>query len=104
VDNQRFDAIAKQLATGVTRRRAMKAVLGGAVAVALVPLAGRHAQAGACVDNCDCPKNSRCSNGQCTTERLCVNRPHRKFCKFSAGSSGCIDPSAETCPKDVCSA
>jgi hypothetical protein len=104
VDNQRFDAIAKQLATGVTRRRAMKAVLGGAVAVALVPIAGRHVQAGACGNNCDCPKNSFCDNGQCSTGKVCRDRPHRKFCKFSAGSSSCIDPSAETCPKDVCPA
>jgi hypothetical protein len=98
MDSQRFDSLTMSLARGVTRRCAMKAMLGGAVAGVLVPLAGRRAAAGACGDNCDCPKNSICFNGACTTGKYCTDRTYRKLCKFSAGSAGCINPRAETCP------
>ena len=102
MDGQHMDQIARAFARGVTRRRVMKALLGGAVAGALVPLAGRHAQASACANNCDCPTNSRCFNGQCTTGKVCRNKPYTKLCKFSEGASGCIEPGAETCP-NACS-
>jgi len=45
VDSQRFDSLTKALVRGVTRRRAMKAVLGGAAASALGLLGVEQSQA-----------------------------------------------------------
>ena len=98
MDGQHIDRIALLLAKGMSRRGAIKAVLGGVVVGTLVPLAGRPAGASACANNCDCPANSRCDNGTCTTGKLCRDRTYKKFCKFDGGSSGCIDPRSDTCP------
>jgi hypothetical protein len=98
MDSQRFDSLTKSLARQATRRRAMKAGLGGAIAGVVAPLAGRCAEAATCGDNCDCPKNSICFNGTCTTGKYCTDRTYRKLCKFSPGSAGCINPRVETCP------
>ena len=68
MDSQRFDSLSKSLATGVTRRHAMKVVLGGAAGGAL-GLFGRQQQnaaAGEGVAECCSRQNlSRSQKGYC---------------------------------------
>jgi hypothetical protein len=69
MDSQRFDAITKYVARGLTRRQAMKAVLGGAVAGTLGQFVGGHVVEGKgkpCAHDCDCPDNQKCANNHCT--------------------------------------
>lgn len=57
MDDQRFDRLAKSMAGGLTRRRALK-LLGGGIAAAAAALAGRPASAavvqGTCSSDLDC--------------------------------------------------
>ena len=84
MDGQRFDDAAKSLARGLTRRRAVKAVLGGAVAATLGQFVGGYAVEGKgkpCTHDCDCPDNQKCANNRCT--KAC---PYTSvYCKGNVG-------------------
>jgi hypothetical protein len=61
-----FDRLAKQVARGMTRRRALQLVVGGAVAGTLGAWVRGDAVAGkACTTTCDCPFTQTCYEGNC---------------------------------------
>ena len=98
MDSRMFDAITRSFARGVTRRRAMKAVLGGAAASALGVLGTQQSQAHESV--------SRCCTKQCGPDRPvgladcfknCTGQPE-DYCACCAltMSQICTDPCIPT--------
>jgi hypothetical protein len=84
MDGERFDRIAKHVATGMTRRQALKIGLGGAVAGTLGQLGRGHAAARKgkpCAHDCDCPDNQKCANNRCT--KACAYTS--VYCKGNVG-------------------
>jgi hypothetical protein len=66
MEGRGFDRLAKQVARGMTRRRALQAVVGGAVAGTLGAWVRGDAVAGkACTSSCDCPFTQACYQDRC---------------------------------------
>lgn len=90
MDTQRFDRITKQLATGLSRREAMKGV---AVALGLSTVGSQTFEATARGKRCpsqngsECPVNQICNN----QTHICTkcDRKHFVTCKGSTGPGDC---------------
>jgi hypothetical protein len=102
MDSRQFDRITKQLTSAVTRRWAVKAVMGAATAGVLAQFAGHRADAGkVCNNNCECPGNQQCVGTGIGPNRcqgkLCSGG--EKVCKtgFGVGQYFCYDPRTQTC-------
>ncbi|MGI9020451.1 MAG: hypothetical protein ACR2G3_07060 [Solirubrobacterales bacterium] len=113
----RFDALARDLASGeVSRRSALKrlAGIGLGLGAAIAPAGVADAMGGGCPPGrvkCDgrcCPKNARCRNGRCRCKpgfkkcgRKCVNLDTSiKHC----GACGTACALGQTCVDGVCTA
>jgi hypothetical protein len=79
MDSQRFDSLTKSLATEVTRRRAVKVVLGGAAGGALGLLGRQQQNAAAGGDVAEC-----CSHQD-------LSRSQKGFCRKCPCGWGCGD-------------
>ena len=82
-----IDNVARILATPMPRRKAMK-LFGGALAAAIVALAGAQpVKAATCTQNSDCTGNGKvCCQGTCVGQSCCVSGV-----KHCTGQCACPD-------------
>lgn len=86
MDNRLFDDWAKRVATGTSRRGAIKGLIGGALGIALGSAASSaSAQSGAtpvasCVSDSDCGNDTICCDNQCQAIVCCDSDPNDTHC------------------------
>ena len=105
MDGQRFDRITRAMARGVSRRGAVKGVLGGALAAALGRVATSDAEANHGRPNgSTCISGEHCASGNCDpkTRRCATAAP--VVCGFPTAPCGanCCDIFTQTCSNGVC--
>jgi len=90
MDGRHFDGLAKSMASGLTRRRALRVVLGATMATLAARISGSAAGVPACADEgVGCTLWARCCEGLvCTTLPL---NPNAGVCR---GGSGTTSPSS----------
>jgi len=94
---ERFDELAKALATGSSRRTVLKALAATAAGGVLALLGGKTVEAGGkkCSNDCDCPSHSFCTSGGVCVHFTCTTKGS-KPCRLSRTFTTCI-PRSQTC-------
>ncbi len=109
MDGQRFDQMTRALATGMSRRRAIGLLTGGATAgfAALVGRRDAAAKGKRCTSDADCPNNQSCAtNGHCTRKCDPLLVPLCPACQSpvctSTGYQCQADANGGACPNGTC--
>jgi hypothetical protein len=100
MDHQRFDDLARALATSTSRRRVLRGLAGGVLASlgALAPAATLATHTGCRHHGKPCSRRGQCCSGRCTTAGVCRCPSSRKPC----GTTACCDPATQHCCGGAC--